>query len=61
MRQCKIYFETVNKRESRVTAVAEIVEMTNVDGNVVLPAASWRNIPIMLKKQNGAWEKISWN
>lgn len=51
----------VHEQEGRVTAVAEIREMTNADGNLIQPAESWRTMPITLKKQGDTWEKISWN
>jgi len=51
----------VKEKKGLVTAVVSIVEARDKSGNRVLPAASWGNIPIELKKQSKGWNKISWN
>ncbi len=51
----------VRDQAGEVTAIAEITEILRADGSRILPAKSWRTLPIRLKKQGGQLSKISWN
>ncbi len=51
---------SVHEKAGNITAKIHIADALDATGNRILPAKSWRNFIIELKKSQDGWSKISW-